>query len=209
MLSPGASPNFAALADGNVVIPPDVTGAVGAQLSHGCDRCRRAGAEQSGVAIDSMTEAIFWSAAINGASLPTRGSSTTRFMIGGCSARSRTGPADISAVLGSSANSNPTGSWHLYAIDIDPADNVRAPPPVPRLQHQRDRRASKHVLGHGQLVCGITGVRVRPGCGLWGARPLSIASSRPTLQLRWTSGACDHLRQLRVAGPCADVDRQR
>ncbi len=126
VLSPGSSPNFAALADGNVVIPPDVTGAVGLSYLMVATEADVQVHDKSGVVIGSMTEATFWSPVSSGAvvSYPRIVYDTIQDRWVFCALAYGAG-ATSRLLLAASANSNPTGSWNLYAVDIDPNNDVR------------------------------------------------------------------------------------
>lgn len=126
VLSPGASPNFAALDDGNVVIPPDVSGAVGITYLMVATNADVQVQSKSGAVVESTTEAAFWASASD--------SGVVRYprivydgprdrwvfcaMAYGAGGTSR-------LLLAASATSNPTGSWRLYAIDIDSSNGTR------------------------------------------------------------------------------------
>lgn len=130
VLSPATSPNFAALADGNLVTPPDVTAAVGVTYLMVATSADVQVQNKSGTVVESMTEAAFWAPVYSGALVryprlayhAIRDRWVFSAMAYGSGATSR-------LLLATSVTSNPTGSWNLYAVDIDPADLVRGQRP--------------------------------------------------------------------------------
>lgn len=130
VLSPATSPNFAALADSNIVIPPDVTGAVGVTYLMVATSADVQVQSKSGAVVASMTEAAFWAPVYSGSTVryprlayhAIRDRWVFSAMGYGSGATSR-------LLLATSATSNPTGSWNLYAVDIDPSDTVRGQRP--------------------------------------------------------------------------------
>lgn len=126
VLSPGASPNFAALADGNVVIPPDVTGALGITYLMVATNADVQVQNKSGAVVESMTEAAFWAPVSSGGVIryPRLAYNAIRNRWVFCAMAYGAGGTSL-LLLAASANSNPTGAWNLYAVDIDPSHNVR------------------------------------------------------------------------------------
>lgn len=125
VLSPGASPNFAALGDGNTVIPPSVTGAVGLSHLMVATSADVQVQNKSGAVQQTMTQATFWSAASGSDTVwhprivydGLRGRWLFAALAFGASVNTR-------LLLAASANSNPTGSWYLYAVDIDATNDT-------------------------------------------------------------------------------------
>jgi len=123
LLSPGASPNFAALADGNVTTPADVTGAVGLSQLMVATNAEVQVQSKQGAVLAKESQAAFWDAAVTGAVIrnPSITYDTLRsrwVMV----ALARGGGAKSRLLLGASRSHDATGNWTLYTVNLDSSD---------------------------------------------------------------------------------------
>ena len=126
--SPEPASSFLALEDNNTSIPPDTHGAVGPNhlmvtLNSQVRIQDRTGGEISTVSLDSFWASVGPFTTITGPFDPKvlYDPFSNRWMFVACA-----GPqsASSSVLIGVSQTSNPTGSWNLYRVDGDAADQV-------------------------------------------------------------------------------------
>lgn len=125
LLSPEPASSFAALADGNTVIPPDVSGAAGLNQLMVATNADVRVQDKSGVVLSTVSETTFWSVVASGAVvwnprvLYDRLRSRWLF-----AALARGGGATSRLLLAASGSSDATGQWTLYAVNLDQSDTT-------------------------------------------------------------------------------------
>jgi hypothetical protein len=123
-LSPGPASSFAALSDGNTVIPPDVSGAVGLlnQLMVATNADVQV-QNRSGTVLSNVPEATFWSVVVSGAVIRyphvLYDVIRNRWIF---AALARGGGATSRLLVAASRNLDATGQWTLYAVNLDPSN---------------------------------------------------------------------------------------
>ncbi len=122
--SPPLATNFLALGDNNTFIPPNTMGAVGPNHLMVTLNSQVRIQNRTGGAISTVTLSNFWASVSNPSPDPfdprlLYDPYNNRWIAAACADDLKT---SSSVLVGVSQNSDPTGNWFLYRVDVDPSN---------------------------------------------------------------------------------------